>query len=436
MADYSCLALELNDWTRVIEEVNAVRRLDPDRKVEPRNLKGVPALQQLAYLEKLSAHPDVVPEANFFLIHVASLSVHISPDCPGHSELGKTWKRLVKLLNIEEEDEENTQDRDLSRVTMDLCVRLGLTNALEGMVNECTVLVDKKSVNINMKRAYTVSGWLVRHVSTILNTSSLKSLHHIFAPSYALAEDWKPKVEELSSLALALPDFMRGLASLEDFQANTTTHRYVEEILRIYIRVPQWPSDQHHPFAFLMTSEVKRHVREVVLTKLLNLARKNSKLKKDWDITINVLKLIRSNVVSRVVMLQVQNIFFPFLLQLLCRDDFLSGDVGNPKHCAKDLLCYIVKQDFSLVLDWLEEHIVKNLCGDYPRKFGLLGRLVDDIKPELGKSLIKPLQREVDRIDKQRGGVSDQKLRTHLVKFEDDVYKEMSKQKPEVLGFG
>ena len=34
------------------------------------------------------------------------------------------------------------------------------------------------------------------------------------------------------------------------------------------------------------------------------------------------------------------------------------------------------------------------------------------MKPELQKALIKPLEKEVDRIDEQRGGIPDQKLTT------------------------
>jgi len=262
----------------------------------------------------------------------------------------------------------------------------------------------------------------VRHASTMLESSSLQSLHHIIAPRCAFAEDWKPKLEELSSLALALPDFMRGLASLEDFHCNTMAHRLLGEVLKIYMPVSQWPADKRHPFAFLLTAEVEEQVREVVLVKLLNLAKEGSHLKKNWGITNKVLKLIRSNVgSSMVVMLQVQTIFFPFLLQLVGRNDSLVGEVMNPKKCAQDLLYYLVKLDSRSVLDWLKEHIVKDLCGDYPRKFDLLRRFVD-MKPELGHSLIKLLQKEVDRIDEQRGGIPDHKLKNHLVEFEDHVY--------------
>ena len=58
---------------------------------------------------------------------------------------------MVKILNIEV-GEENPKDRDLSRVAMDKCVRWGLKEALEGMVDECKVLVDKKGAHFNKPR--------------------------------------------------------------------------------------------------------------------------------------------------------------------------------------------------------------------------------------------------------------------------------------------
>ena len=417
MADYSCLAFELGDLGRVREEVNAVRKVSVDRiRI------NVPTLQQLAYFHKLAAHPKVVSEADMLFIHVAALTVHISPASPGHSDLGETLQTVVKILNMEV-GEENPKDRDLSRVAMDKCVRWGLKEALEGMVDECKVLVDKKGVNFNKPRAYRVSGWLVRHASTMLESSSLQSLHHIIAPRCAFAEDWKPKLEELSSLALALPDFMRGLASLEDFHCNTMAHRLLGEVLKIYMPVSQWPADHRHPFAFLLTAEVEEQVREVVLVKLFNLAKEGSQLTKNWGITNKVLKLIRANVgSSRVAMLQVQTIFFPFLLQLIGRDDSLGGD---PKISALKLLFYIVQQESSSVLDWLKEHFVKDLCGDY--RWNLLVGFAK-MQPELGRSLIKPLQKEVDRIDQQRGGIPDQKLKNHLDLFEIKVYELLNKR--------
>ena len=412
MGEYSCLALQLGDGRGFEKEVEAVRKA------------GVPTLQQLAYFQELIPNGLLaVSEASKLLVHVAALSVHISSSSEGHTELVETWQTIVKILNMGV-DEEDIGDRDLSRVALDKCVKWGLMEPLtKGMVEECKTLA-KKGVNFNMPRVYRVSGWLVRHASTMLESSTLATLLNMVAPQCALADDWKPKVEELSSIALALPDFVRGLVSLEDFQSNSTAHRYLGDILEIYIRVSQWPADNRHPFAFLLTAEVEEQVRGVVLVKLLDLAMKGSRLKKNWGVTTNVLKLIRLNVSSSLVMLQVQTIFFPFLLNLVARNDSLVGDVKNqknPRLCALDLLFFFVKQESSSVLDLLKEHVVKDLCGDYPRKFDLLSRFVR-MRPELGRPLIKPLQAEVERIDKQRGGIPDLKLKNHLQNFEDAVY--------------
>ena len=378
----------------------------------------VPTLQQLAYFQKLTAHQKAVSVANMLLVHVAALSVHISPLSEGHPALLDTWQTVMGILNMRA-DEENPKDRDLSRVVMDKCVSLGLRDPLnEGMVEECKTLA-RKGVNFNMARVYRVSGWLVRHASTMLD--SLTALLHIVTPHFALAEDWKPKVEELGSLSMALPDFLRGLASLQDFQSNKTAQRYLKDIVDIYIKVSQWPADNRHPFALLLTTEVEENVREVVLVKLLDLAREGSKLKKNWAVTNSVLKLIRLSVANRLVMVQVQTIFFPFLLDLVARNDSLAGDVKNPRQCAQNLLSLFVKQEPSSVLDLLKEHVVKELCGDYQRKFNILAGFVK-MKPELGRLLIKPLQWEVDRINKQSGGFPDPKLKNHLLKFEDSVY--------------
>ena len=50
------------------------------------------------------------------------------------------------------------------------------------------------------------------------------------------------------------------------------------------------------------------------------------------------------------------------------------------------------------------------------------------MQPELGRSLIKPLQKEVDRIDQQRGGIPDQRLKNHLDIFETKVYELLNKR--------
>ena len=147
----------------------------------------------------------------------------------------------------------------------------------------------------------------------ILHRSWVEQLH------WRLGSSWQGSV-----VWLFMTDFMRGLISMRDFQTNTMAHRYLGEILQIYIRVSQWPADSRHPFAFLLTAETGEQVREVVLVKLLNLAMEASKLKKNWGASTNVLKLIRSNVASRPI------------------------------------------------LDLLKEHVVKDLCGDYLRKFDLL----------------------------------------------------------------
>jgi len=405
LADYSCLALQLDEG--IEKEVKVVRDY------------RVPTLQQVAYFQKLTAHQKAVSLANMLLDHVAALSVHISPSSEGHPALLDTWQTVVEILNMRA-DEEVAKDRDLSRVVMDKCVRWGLRDPLQHMVIECEVLA-KKSVNFNMPRVYRVSGWLVRHANTMLHSSSLNSLHKLVTPRNGFGDDWKPKVEELGSLSLALPDYLRGLASLQDFLSNKTAQRFLEEILKVYIKVPEWPADSRHPFAFLLTTEMEEDVREVVLLKLLNLAMEGSKLKKNWGVTNSVLKLIRLSVANRLVMVQVHTIFFPFLLELVARNDSLAGDVKNPRQCAQNLLSVFVKQDSSSVLDFLKEHIVKELHGDYQRKFNILAGFVK-MKPELGRPLIKPLQKEVDRINKQSGGFPDPKLKNHLITFEDSVY--------------
>ena len=122
-------------------------------------------------------------------------------------------------------------------------------------------------------------------------------------------------------------------------------------------------------------------------------------------------------------MLQVQTIFHPFLLQLVSRKDSLVGD--NPKTSALELLFTLVQLESSSVLDWLKKNIAEDFGGDY--LWSMLHSFAKR-QPESARSLIKPLQREVDKIDEQRGGIPDQRLKTHLVNFENNVYELMNKQ--------
>ena len=162
------MALQLKDERGIEKEVEAVRKA------------GVPTLQQLAYFQELIPNQKAVSEASMLLSHVAALAVHIPPSSKGHTALVETWQTVMGNLKIRIA-EENTGDRDLSRVVMDTCVRWGMRDTLQDMAEECKALA-KKGVNFNMPRVYRVSGWLVRHASTMLESSTLATLLNMVAP--------------------------------------------------------------------------------------------------------------------------------------------------------------------------------------------------------------------------------------------------------------
>ena len=69
----------------------------------------------------------------------------------------------------------------------------------------------------------------------------------------------------------------------------------------------------------------------------------------------------------------------------------------------------------------LKEHVVKELHKDPSRNFALL-RAFTKIDIRLGQNMIRPVIQEVNRIEKQRGGFPDQKLKKNLDDFENTVY--------------
>ena len=177
----------------------------------------------------------------------------------------------------------------------------------------------------------------------------------------------KPRVKELDSLKLALPDFVRALIALKDFQSNVTVKRYLEDILQIYIPIPEWLSkDYVHPLGFLLAGgDVQEHVRAVVIVKLKKIAEKGKELQKTWVITSRVLQFIELTAKSRAVNQQVIKHFFPLFLDLVSIDKSLRQSVQN-------LLIQSLKQDLNLILEMLKEHVVKELHKDPSRNFVLL----------------------------------------------------------------
>ena len=82
-----------------------------------------------------------------------------------------------------------------------------------------------------------------------------------------------------------------------------------------------------------------------------------------------------------------------------------------------------MKQDFNLILEMLKEHVVKELHKDPSRNFALL-KAFTKIDIRLGQNMIKPVTQEVSRIEKQRGGFLDQKLKKQIDEFENTVYND------------
>merc|ERR1711953_470266 len=229
------------------------------------------------------------------------------------------------------------------------------------------------------------------------------------------AEDWKPRVKELDSLKLALPDFVRALIALKDFQSNVTVKRYLEDILQIYIPISEWlRKDYLHPLGFLLAGgDVQEQVRAVVI-KLRKIADKGKELQKTWMITSRVLQFIEFTAKSRTVNQQVIEHFFPLFLDVVSIDISLRQSVQN-------LLIQSLNQDLNLILEMLKEHVVKELHKDPSRNFALL-RAFTKIDIRLGQNMIRPVIQEVNRIEKQRGGFPDQKLKKNLDDFENTVY--------------
>ena len=415
LGDYSCLALEL-EGVRVVEEEMS--------KMRDGRGRGVPTLQQLAYLQRLAGNEKARSLENLILNHIAALAVHHgSPTSHGHSMLVDTWQSIVEVLEMND-NEENPEDGDISWVVMHKCVSRGKRDALLSMVVALTLAL--KGANFK-PRVYKVSGWLVRYASNVLQSrrgeeSPLNSLVNIVAPQGALAKEWKPKAEELSSLALSLPDFMGGLVALPNFQSNISAQRKVRELLQIY--TPVWQVDDRHPFVFLLTAEVEENVREVVLTIILDLT-KEMLDEKNLGVTTSLLKLIKFSAKCRVVLVQEQVLtkFFRFLLDLAGRN-YHESDVKNLNN---QLLHLFVEQNPILVRELLKEHVVRNLYPDYQRNFDLLGGFVR-IKATLVRELLDPLIEEVKKIEMQIGGSAAADLKNSLATFETSVYEALSAQ--------
>merc|ERR1719474_2645737 len=302
---------------------------------------------------------------------------------------------------------------DISRIVIETCRKWNLKNPIQGMVEECEVLAKDEN---KAPRVYKVSGWLARYASSLLDPPSLLKLLRIVTPRRAFAEDWKPRQKDLNSLKMALPDFVRALIALKDFQSNVTVKRYLEDILQIYIPIPAWlRKDYSHPLGFLLAGgDVQQHVRAVVIVKLRKIAEKGKELQKTWMITSRVLQFVECTAKSRAVSQQVIEHFFSLFLDLVSIDVSLRQSVQN-------LLIQSLKQDLNLILEMLKEHVVKELHKDPSRNFALL-RAFTKIDIRLGQNMIKPAIQEVRRIEKQRGGFLDQKLKQNLDEFENTVY--------------
>ena len=92
LGDYSCLALEL-EGVRVVEEEMS--------KMRDGRGRGVPTLQQLAYLQRLAGNEKARSLENLILNHIAALAVHHgSPTSHGHSMLVDTWQSIVEVLEM------------------------------------------------------------------------------------------------------------------------------------------------------------------------------------------------------------------------------------------------------------------------------------------------------------------------------------------------
>ena len=314
LGDYSILALELNDKCGIEEELKAVRKI------------GVPVHQQVAYVAKLAVNKKAVLQSNPLVGHVAALSVSISPENESHPALVDTWLAIVKNMNMD--CGEQRISSDISRIVIETCRKWNLKNPIQGMVEECEVLAKYEN---KAPRVYEVSGWLARHASSLLDPPNLLKLLRIVTPRRAFAEDWKPRVKELDSLKLALPDFVRALIALKDFQSNVTVKRYLEDILQIYIPMSEWSGkDYSHPLGFLLAGgDVQEQVRAVVIVKLKKIAEKGKELQKTWMITTRVLQFVQLTAKSRAVNQQVIEHFFPLLLDLVSIDPSLRRSVGS-----------------------------------------------------------------------------------------------------------
>lgn len=161
---------------------------------------------------------------------------------------------------------------------------------------------------------------------------------------------------------------------------------------------------------------MQEQVRAVVIVKLKKIAEKGKELQKTWMITTRVLQFVQLNAKSRAVNQQVIEHFFPLLLDLVSIDESLRKSVQN-------LLIQSLKQDINLILEMLKEHVVKELHKDPSRNFALL-KAFTKIDIRLGQNMIKPVTQEVSRIEKQRGGFLDQKLKKQIDEFENTVYND------------
>ena len=64
-----------------------------------------------------------------------------------------------------------------------------------------------------------------------------------------------------------------------------------------------------------------------------------------------------------------------------------------------------------------------DICTPPSRNFALL-KAFTKIDIRLGQNMIKPVTQEVSRIEKQRGGFLDQKLKKQIDEFENTVYND------------
>lgn len=238
---------------------------------------------------------------------------------------------------------------------------------------------------------------------------------------------WEPPAEARRGIALALPDFLTGLAVSPGLLAGAALSRQVADIVRVYVQV--WP-----PAASPLLPVLRRpalplaapalvQLQQLALSALVNLAMTSCKQQQTRDTAIQVIDFLKlaleepdgeatQHIVTAVL---------PFLLDTVTRIDIIPL-----RNSAMRLLQQIINEQDQrdIVTEKLLSFVREHIAFNSDRLFKTL-TVVAVTKPQFTRSLIKSVQLEVEAVETKRGGGKDSNLRQLLTSFEDTVYEKM-----------